>query len=910
MANLLATKLHRPVLPLKRVQRPQLMHRLNDGLITGHQLTLVSAPPGFGKTLCISEWVSALDWPVAWLSLDPADDDPVRFFTYLIAALGKVHEPLGQEIGAVLRSGQLPPADIISTTLLNDVLTWEGRCLLVLDDFQVIQDRFILQVVEQLIANLPATLHLVLLTREDPSLPLARLRANNRLTEIRAGDLRFTDREADRFLNDVLGLALSPADSAALEDRTEGWIVGLQLAGISLRDRANPASFIATLSGSQRYILSYLTEEVLNRQPPEIQQFLLQTSILDKLNSAVCNAVTGRFDGAQLLDRLLNANLFLIPLDDEQRWFRYHHLFADLLRDRLVAQQKDQLAELHQRASHWYVQSGLVSEAIQHALAAEDYALAVQLIERQALATVMQGYVQTVNGWMQALPPAWQTHSPRTNLALAWMQALRGAYTLAIPYLDRVAASEKDPALEAEWLALQALLLNMRGQAAESRALTDRALDLAQPDDHHVQSLIQYARAGTDQLLDDYAQAVEAYQQAIRHGRAAGNSVAEMMSLSGLALLAFEHGQLHLAFEIAAPVSEREHRSESLPPISAVVYGVLGQVCYQWHQLDQARAHILRAIHLSALGGYNTGAIYYRVLHSRLLQLEGDRDAALGLIQQAIDLIPPGAPAAIREEVTCQQVRLALAQQRLAGAEAALQGYGFSFKETFVFPELETRRSFTSSLGLLINSALRTLLYRAQIRGEPASLAPGIELADRLIAAALQRQYLLVVVEALLVRGQMHAVLGDQQASRHDYARAVELAEPEGFLSIFVEDGSPIREGLADLLEPAQLQTASAAHVQRILAIFSVRAPATVIDKPAVSTVPVAREPAALIVPLTDREVDVLRLMAEGLKYEEIAARLFISVNTVRSHVKVIYGKLNVNNRTKAIAQARQLQLV
>ena len=299
--NLLATKLHRPSLPPQRVLRPHLIQRLNEGLEFGRQITLVSAPAGFGKTLCVSEWVHALELPVTWLSLDPSDDDPGRFFTYLLAALQKVDENIGGEIQKILLAGQLPPGEIISAALINELQLRETRFLLVLDDFQVIQDRFILQVLENLIDNLPQALHLVLVTREDPSLPLARLRANDRLTEVRAGDLRFTPPETDSYLNQVMKLGLSPGDVAALESRTEGWVVGLHLAGLSIRDRDNPSAFIAGLSGSHRFIFDYLTEEVIGRQPEEVQRFLLQTSILDRLNGSLCAAVTGRADSPALL---------------------------------------------------------------------------------------------------------------------------------------------------------------------------------------------------------------------------------------------------------------------------------------------------------------------------------------------------------------------------------------------------------------------------------------------------------------------------------------------------------------------------------------------------------------------------------------------------------------------------------
>jgi len=350
--NLLATKLYKQAPSTKRVLRPHLIQRLNEGVTAGQQLTLISAPAGFGKTTCVSDWLSGVNLPVTWLSLDPSDDEPGRFFSYFIAALQKIDSGVGHEIEGLLRAGQLPPVEIINATLVNDLLAQPGRFILVLDDLHLIRDHFILQVLEKLIANLPPALHLVLLTREDPALPLARLRANNQMTEIRASELRFTLDEAAGFLNQSMGLSLSQADIAALEERTEGWIVGLQLAGLSLRDRSDPSRFITNLSGSHRHILGYLTEEVLNRQPEKIQQFLLQTSILDRLSGGVCDAVTDSSGSHALLEELCNANLFLVPLDDDQHWYRYHHLFADLLRTRLNQSPKDKEAELHRRASH------------------------------------------------------------------------------------------------------------------------------------------------------------------------------------------------------------------------------------------------------------------------------------------------------------------------------------------------------------------------------------------------------------------------------------------------------------------------------------------------------------------------------------------------------------------------------
>jgi len=907
MMNLVATKLRRPVTPSKRVQRPQLMRRLAEGRSAGRPLTLVSAPAGFGKTMCVSDWVSTLDVPVVWLSLDADDDDPGRFFTYLIAALQQLNEDLGREIGSVLRSGQLPPGDILSATLINDVLAWKDRGVLVLDDFHVIQDRFILQVLEKLIANLPQSLHIVLIMREDPPLPLARLRANNQLTEVRASDLRFSDREAEQFLNDVLGLALSPIDIAALEDRTEGWIVGLQLAGFSIRDRANPSSFIATLSGSQRFILNYLIEEVLNRQSAEIRQFLLQTSILDKLNGEVCNAVTGRTDGPQLLARVLNANLFLIPLDDEQRWYRYHHLFADLLRDLQRAQHIDQV-ELHRRASQWYAQAGLPDEAIQHALAAADYALAVQLIEIHATDLLMQWQSKTVEGWLQAIPSEWSRHSPRTNLAFAWMHLFRGNFEQVAPYVARLveifASSEiEDPAILAEWLALQATLINAQGKPTESLALAEQALRIVPEQNATVRSQIYLAISGAYQQLDDYQRAVEAYQQLIQYGRSAANLIVEMSGVSGLALLALQHGQLHFAYNLASQGIERMERSGTLPPIAAAMYGELGEVCYQWNQIEQARHCFQRAVEVSVLSGFSDAEAYFGVVRSRLLQIEGDLDGAAREIQTVVDLMQTSAPAAVREEVIAQQVRVLLAQDRLTTAENVLQPWATFAPGKLSIHDLDTARTITYPRGLIANSALRVMLHRSQAAHDVASLHAGIELADRLVDLVVQGQYLPIALVALLLRARLQATLGNDRASLTDSLTALELAEPEGCILIFLEEGPaimPLLQAVADrAATPDRLKT----YARELLAAFPAADRAA-----ALAEISVAAD--QLIEPLSKRELEILRLIGEGHSNQEIADRLVITLHTVKKHSSNIFAKLGVTSRTQAVARARQLQLL
>ena len=902
MSGLLATKLHCPSTPPKRVHRPHLIQRLNEGLEFGRQITLVSAPAGFGKTTCISEWVNALDCPVTWLSLDPVDDDPGRFFIYLVAALQKVDDNLGREIKSVLRSGQLPPSEIISTTLSNDIQELEGRFLLVLDDFQVIQDRIILQVLEKLITNLPQPLHLVLLTREDPPLPLARLRANNQMTEIRAGDLRFTSSEASRFLNEVMGLSLSQADIAVLEDRTEGWIVGLQLAGLSVRDRANPSSFIATLSGSHRFILSYLTEEVLTRQSEEIQSFLLQTSVLDRLSGDLCNAVTGRTDGHALLERLLSANLFLIPLDDEQRWYRYHHLFADLLRDLQNALQKDKTAELHQRASQWYAQAGMgergpfVSEAIQHALAAADYAMAVHLVESHAMGMILRGYVKTVEGWMQAIPPESGSQSPKANMAFAWMHLLHGTLAQASPYLERAQAAfsgpqmrphlgEEDTSLKAEWLALQSNLLNAQGKPAESLALANRALEMTPEKDHYVRSLIYLGLADAYQQMDDYVHAVDAFQMIVQHGRAAANFIVELLGLTGLSAMALRHGQLHLAFEIASQGVDRVEHSGSLPPISAAIYGELGQVYYQWNQLEQAHRFFLRATQVSTLSGYSDAEIIYVVIRSRLYQVEGDLAASAREIQEAVDLLQGGAPAWVRSEVISQQVRLYLAQDNPAAAETVLRQSGVSIQD-----------EITHKTDLIHLAYLRLMLHRGAQDYQNDKLRQRSELARRIIASAEAGQRIETALQALLLLALIQSLSGDTKGSLELLDQALGLAEPEGYIRIFLDEGAPV----AALLRHAQEQGIHSDYVKELLALFP--------SPTGESNLP--QKIGELIEPLTERELEILRLIYEGCSNQEIARRLVITLHTVKKHNSNIYTKLGVNSRTQAVARARQLRLL
>jgi LuxR family maltose regulon positive regulatory protein len=539
---------------------------------------------------------------------------------------------------------------------------------------------------------------------------------------------------------------------------------------------------------------------------------------------------------------------------------------------------------------------------------------------------LMQGYAKTVESWLTAIPPELRFQSIRINLAFAWMHLLRGAFAAAAPYVDRLQTmlvgsqlNVAAPSLKAEWLALQAYLLSAQGQLTRSLELAQQARDMASETDGYVQSLAYNALGSTYLMLNDYNRVVEVYQKAIQHGRAAANSLVEMLGISVLAQIATQHGQLHFAYELASQGIDRAERSGSPPAIVMAVHGALGQVHYQWAHLAEAQRHFLRAIQLCALSGYTAGEIYGRANLSRLLQMEGNLPAADQEIQQAIELMRSGAPAWGGDEAVAQQVRLHLAQHQLVAAESVMAKQGFSFKDASSLPDLAAGQAMTYSIGLLYNSALRILRYRAQTQHRLENLQSGIELADRLINAALQSQYLSIALEALLLRARLHAALGNNQASLSDVARALDLAEPEGFISVFVEEGSPIAEALAVLLKRGRPDPAQSEYVQTILAAFSKQlSPQTV---PLESETPAlhaarqrgasARDPKSgiLVEPLTPRELEVLQLIAAGDSNQTIADKLVITVRTVKKHTGNIYGKLNASSRIQAVARARELGL-
>src|SRR5438105_105912 len=501
----LATKLYIPPPPPQVVPRPRLIERLDEGL--HRKLTLISAPAGFGKTTLVSAWVEGIERPTAWLSLDEGDNDPARFLAYLVAALQTIAANIGEGVLGVLQSSQPPPTEAILTALLNEITTLPDNFVLVLDDYHVIDAKPVDIALTYLVEHLPPQMHLVIATREDPQLPLARLRARSQLTELRAADLRFTASEAAAFLNQVMGLSLSAADIAALEDRTEGWIAGLQLAALSMQGHQDVPGFIRAFAGDHRYIVDYLVAEVLQRQPEPVRSFLLQTSILDRLNGSLCDAVTGQEEGSERLEALERGNFFVVPLDDKRHWYRYHHLFAEVLSAHLMAEQPDQVSTLHRRASEWHERHGSAADAIRHALAAQAFARTADLVELAVPAMRRSRQEATVLGWLKALPDELVHYRPvlsvdyagallssgqlegveaRLRDAERWLDTTADKTELALaPAAEMVVVDEAEfrrlPGSIAVYRAGQALA---RGEVANTMKYARQALDLVPEDDH------------------------------------------------------------------------------------------------------------------------------------------------------------------------------------------------------------------------------------------------------------------------------------------------------------------------------------------------------------------------------------------------------------------------------------------
>jgi LuxR family maltose regulon positive regulatory protein len=888
---LLATKLFVPRLRRNRVPRPRLVARLSQGL--AGKLTLVSAPAGFGKTTLISEWLQQVDRPFTWLSLDESDNDPTRFLTYLGAALQRINTGWGQIVEAVLHVPRPPPPQTVVATLINEIAAAGAGFVLALDDYHLISAQPVHDVLAFVLDNMPPQMHLVVLTRADPPLPLARLRASGELTEIRADDLRFTADEAAAFLSQVMKLNLTAEQMATLEARTEGWVVGLQLAALSLQSLGHDgdvAAFIEAFAGSHRYVMDYLIEEVLSRQASHVQEFLLQTSILDRLCGSLCDALTGHANGQAMLERLDRSNLFTTPLDHERRWYRYHQLFADLLRDRLRRTQPERVPELHRWASEWYEHEEMTAEAFRHALAAEEMERAARLAEESAGEMIRRGEMATLLRWLGALPDKMVRSRARMSIDYAWGLLLTGQVSAVESRLrdaERILAQwEASPPAVSEEPGIRELHWNVRvirlfvdrfkGDSLRTIEVARQALE--QLDEEHTfgRGLIYLSLGAALREMGDVPSAVEAYSQAAALCHVAKNTVAAMIATFHLTRLYIVQGRLRYAAENCREVlrTTEQCAASGIRRSSAwgMAYLAMADVLYEWNELAAAEQHVQTALALGEPGGYQGLLTNGYTLLVRIRQACGDVQGAHEAIHELEQGIQKGnLLQTIVEEMAAYRAWFWLMEGNLGAA-----GRWAKTIEPSPDDKLDTLREFQWI------TLVRVLL--AQGRPDEAG-----SLLEQLLHTAEAEGRMGKAIEILALQALARQACGDTSGALAALKRALVLGEPEGYVRSFVDEGTP----MATLLHRALLQGIVPHYVSRLLAAF---------EEPAVAQ-PLAE-------PLTPRELEVLRLIAAGLKNQEIAGQLFISVATVKRHITNIYGKLDVSHRTQAITRAQVLDLV
>ncbi|MDQ2885782.1 MAG: LuxR C-terminal-related transcriptional regulator [Chloroflexota bacterium] len=915
---ILATKLYLPRLRPNVVSRPHLLKRLNEGL--HRKLTLIAAPAGFGKTTLVSEWVAFIERPTAWLSLDEGDNDPARFLAYLVAALQTIAAHIGEGVLGVLQSSQPPPLEAILMALLNEITALPDPFVLVLDDYHVIDAKPVDLALAYLVEHLPPHMHLVIVTREDPHLPLARLRARSHLTELRAADLRFTASEAAAFLNQVMGLNLSADDIAALEDRTEGWIVGLQLAALSMQGHQDVSGFIRAFAGDHRYIVDYLVEEVLQRQPAPVRSFLLQTSILDQLNGPLCDAVTGQEGGNARLEALERGNFFVVPLDDQRHWYRYHHLFAEVLSAHLRAEQPDQVATLHRCASEWYEQNGLADNAIRHALAAEDFERAADLIERVVPAMRRSRQEATVLGWLQTLPdqllrarPVLSVHYAGALLTSGELKGVEARLRDAERWLDTTADRGEMVVMdEEEFRGLAGSIAMYRagsalvvGDVVGTMKYSHRVFDLVPEDDH----LRRGAAAGLLGLaywtIGDLEVAYRSYADCMARVQRAGHISDAIGCSIALADIRIAQGRLREAMSTYERALQMA--TEQGAPVlrgAADMHVGMSELYAERDDLQAATQHLLRSKELGEFNGLPQNQYRWRVAMARIREAEGDLDGALDLFHEAERLYVSDFFPNVRP-VAAVKVRVWVAQGRLNEALDWAREQGLS-----VADDLSYLHEFEHI------TLARVLLARSKSGRTEHSILEAMEFLERLLQAAEAGKRTGSIIEILMLQALAQQMQGKIPAALVPLERALELAESEGYVRMFVDEGPPVAVLLAKLHEHARKRSHATstnvplAYIERLLArLHGERVQEG--TSPAASPTPPAPAPAQpLLDPLTERELEVLRLITAGLSNRDIADRLVLAVSTVKSYVNTIYSKLQVESRTQAVARARALHLL
>lgn len=906
--TLMETKLHIPRSRPALVPRPRLIERLDAGLDTN--ITLISAPAGFGKTTLVAEWIGRRREPpthsdAMWLSLDERDNDPTRFLAYIAAALQKV-DPHTREIVESLHIGrQVPAPETVLAALINE-LSWRADpVLLVLDDFQAITYTAIYTLVTTLVDHMPPQLHLTIITRADPLLPLPRWRARRELTELHADDLRFTLGETAELLTQLSGLHLSSTEIATLDARTEGWIAGLQLAALSMRDRDDVSEFIASFAGSHRYIMDYLVDEVLQQRPTGTEQFLLCTAVLDRLCGSLCDALTGRSDGQATLERLEHANLFIVPLDHERRWYRYHHLFADVLRNRFRQTAPDLIQDLYRRASSWCEQNELVVEAVDYAILAADFAQAAGLIGQHGPTIAFGGQLDTVVTWLDSLPNNVMRLHPAVCVyhAAALMftnQTERAELRLrdAEHYVHQKGIPpDQSRAISGQVAAIRAGLCRIVGDLEHCIDYAGQALALLPVPEEtplRLRAVAMLDTARAYRLTGDVTAGSENLaMEVIAPIAASGNRFAALESITNLAYLQTLQGRLHQARR----TYERAMQMVTEPGELEILYGNasyyvgLGDLFREQNDLETAERYLIQGTALVA-GAITVEADIVAQGFCALARLQQARQDTVAANRTLAELSALAQQRGYSSDVIARadavQAQIALAQDNLAAAVRWADSHNVLNDGTPCYP----------------GEAVHLVLARVRIAQERTAptghhLRDILPLLDCLLAAAEAGGRQRSVLEICILRALTHQVQCNLDAALVELTRALTIGEPEGFVRLFVDEGEP----MVELLRVAHSQDIATAYVSHLLLAFPDLA-----SKPRDGAGD-GQQQVTLVEPLSERELEVLRLLAVGASNRDIAEALVIAVPTVKKHVSNIFGKLGAGNRTQAVALAHEWDL-
>ncbi len=892
--TLLVTKLHAPAPCQILVSRPRLANALSRAL--NSSLTLVSAPAGYGKTTLVSSWLAENDVASTWLSLDEGDNDPIRFLQYCISALRKIVPEIQLDLLGVLQEMQPAPYDALLNIIINQIAGRATPFVFVLDDFHAIHARSVLELVTYLLDHAPPQLHLMILSRTDPPLPLSRLRVRGQLIDIRADRLRFTREEITSFLNEVMGLRLSGDAITALEARTEGWIAGLQLAAISMQGREDVSGFVSAFTGSHHYIMDYLVEEVLSLQTQTVGTFLLQSSILDRMCGSLCEAVVNAdqvesFDGQAMLEALDQANMFVIPLDRERRWYRYHHLFADVLNRRLEQADPCVLPDLYRRASRWYEQNGLLFDAIRHAQLANDLDRAAQLLEQNGCLLLLRGEATNLLRMIETVEPYSQT-LPWIAIQKAWALCLtgpadqaEGALEIAARLVSPLPVTDDQRTMLGTLTAARAHRANARGEPGRASDLARQALDCLPASNDFSCSL----RSVASSLLGDaswtngnLAEAQSAYADSVSVSQAAGNISVVITASSNLADALMGQGKLQQAARIYSEASQMVNMADgSVSPLAGRVYAGLARISYEWNRMDDATKYARQAIELSGSWGSLEYQATGHVVLASLAHAQGQSEEARESMRVAEHLMREHQPTPWRSDwVMSGLARLWVAQGDLEKALDLVQESGVPIDN------LPREGKISHQLEPLVLILLR--LHLAQ-NDSDAALALARWLLQQLEGTSRTAR----VIEALVLQALAFQAKREVDQALAALKMAFSLTRPEGYMRTFLDAGEP----MAKLLYQAKSHLIGAGYAAELLSAMG---------HAAGRAIPPAQ---LLIEPLTSRELEVLALVEAGYSNQDIAARLVISLPTVKRHISNIYAKLGTSTRTQAISRGKELNL-